>query len=326
MSKKKNKSKDLEKTWYLIEMQADDRVSWWDNDDEKWTTNLAKATAYLGFKTADNAIERFIHLLSGNVTVEQVPRDIVIERTSFRDQQKLNSSAGFLVRKIRTLNSDLKLSFDSYWCEDENVWTSQENATVYSTEDLALIKVGRFLKEEIIAETVELGLKKTIEATKKRSYISPGTVILDRHSWNFPVPLLITETYNDGKELAIVEAGLKKPEMLREKTHDVIELINNDIYEVIWDPDRMVIPESNEEFLSYLKKDEEESFDAVVPGSILLGLDEISSDIPYMVDRIVNDQVLFLCPGTPNHKTFSAKQVNEELNSSHWEILYDPRI
>jgi len=258
MGKKKNKSKNIEKILYLIELRDGERVSWWDDKEKNWTTNPLKATDYFGFKAADDVVERFIHLLSGNTTVEQVPRSKIIENLVVNNDKELN-------------------------------------------------------------------VKKKDKEKKRKSYISPGTVFLDRHFWNSPVPLLVTDIFDDTKELAIAKIGLITAGLLREKMQEVLDMIDYGIYEVLWDPDRMIVPESNDEFMNSIGLNSEQ-LDVIVPGCILLGPGEFISDIPYMVDKIVGTDVLLLHPGVGGHKIYSIKDVRSDIAAGHWEIIYDPRI
>jgi hypothetical protein len=295
-----------------------------------WTVDPLRATGYLGSKQADKVIKRFNCLLNGYNTIDGISRDEVMDnikkpRITYSTQEQ---PAGFLVRKVKSLESSSKLNFGFYWSEEDKNWTSSKgNATVYPIENLALVRVGRLLKEGIVIETVPLMLEDHDPPKKYRPRLSPATVIIDRTTPDFPIPLFVTDVDDDGTTATVVAEGFTSDsDFTKEGMEDILALIARGEYQVLWDPVMMKTPESNKEFLLSIGAPKEE-FNTVVPGCILLGPgDTLSDDIPYMVDKIVGDDVLLLHPGVNGHKLYSTDDVRADIQGGHWKVIYDPRI
>jgi len=331
MPKKKNKFGGPEKVWYLVQHSDDEGDTWWSEGENIWTVDPLRATGYLGSKQADKVIKRFNCLLNGYNTIDGISRDEVMDnikkpRITYSPQEE--KPTGFLIRKIKSLESNSKLNFGFYWSEENKTWTSsQGNSTVYPTENLALVRVGRLLKEGIVTETVPLDQEDLDPPTTYRPRLSPATVIIDRTTPDFPIPLFIADVDDDGTSATVVTEGFTSDsDFTKEGMEDILALIARGEYQVLWDPIMMKTPESNKEFLLSIGAPKEE-FNTVVPGCILLGPgDTLSDDIPYMVDKIIGDDVLLLHPGLNGHKVYSTDDVRKDILDGHWRIIYDPRI
>ena len=59
MSKKKNKPKEPEKVWYLVQQSDDEGDTWWDEETRSWIDDPQHATLYLGSKKVDRVIKQF---------------------------------------------------------------------------------------------------------------------------------------------------------------------------------------------------------------------------------------------------------------------------
>jgi hypothetical protein len=330
MSKKKNKPKEPEKVWYLVQQSDDEGDTWWDEETRSWIDDPQHATLYLGSKKVDRVIKQFQPLLNGYNTIDGISRDEVMDnikkpRITYSTQEQ---SAGFLVRKVKSLESSSKLNFGFYWSEEDKNWTSSKgNATVYPTENLALVRVGRLLREGIVTETVPLELEDHDPPKKYRPRLSPATVIIDRTTPDFPIPFFVTDVDDDGTTATVVAEGFTSDsDFTKERMEDILALIARGEYQVLWDPIMMKTPHSNKEFLLSIGAPKEE-FNTVVPGCILLGPgDTLSDDIPYMVDKIIGDDVLLLHPGLNGHKLYSTDDVRADIQDGHWKVIYDPRI
>jgi hypothetical protein len=331
MSKKKNKFGGPEKVWYLVQQSDDEGDTWWSEGENIWTVDPLRATGYLGSKQADKVIKRFNCLLNGYNTIDGISRDEVMDnikkpRITYSPQEE--KPTGFLIRKVKSLESNSKLNFGFYWSEENKTWTSSKgNATVYPAENLALVRVGRLLREGIVTETVPLELEDLDPPKTYRPRLSPATVIIDRTTPDFPIPLFVADVDDDGTTATVVAEGFTSDsDFTKERMEDILALITRGEYQVLWDPVMMKTPESNKEFLLSIGAPKEE-FNIVVPGCILLGPGNVpSDDIPYMVDKIIGDDVLLLHPGLNGHKLYSTDDVRADILDGHWKVIYDPRI
>lgn len=126
---------------------------------------------------------------------------------------------------------------DYYWFDGGQGFTKSLNEATRFTEDDGIHKLGELLHElKTTCELVDLGVP----------YVSPvkvGTAVLNNGKG--VVELITSVPQIRGGSLTLI-SHTGSDEM---KIHDFLDALNENDLEILWDPERSLVPESNDDYL-----------------------------------------------------------------------------